>query len=84
MRARWTGVDKNIRVKMCWKFVDDVSGEIICRSTISSVIEPDTANIQVDPIKPIPPNTNPDYEDNLLVEFISLADFDIPFWRFNA
>ena len=34
MRARWAGIDENIGTKMCWKLVDDNSGEIINRSTI--------------------------------------------------
>ena len=50
MRARWAGVNENIGAKMCWKLVDDVSGEIVCRSTICSAIKPGTANLQVDPI----------------------------------
>ena len=54
MRARWVGVDENISTKMCWKLVDDNSGEIICRSTIRSAIEPCTANLQVDPLEPLP------------------------------
>lgn len=29
MRARWAGVDEKIGTKMCWKLVDDSSGEII-------------------------------------------------------
>ena len=36
MRARWAGIDENIGTKMCWKLVDDNSGEIINRSTIRS------------------------------------------------
>ena len=27
MRSRWAGVDENIGTKMCWKLVDDNSGE---------------------------------------------------------
>ena len=51
MRERWVEVDENIGVKMRWKLVDDVSGEIICRSTIRSAIKPGTANLQVDPLE---------------------------------
>ena len=57
MRARWAGIDENIGTKMCWKLVDDNSGEIINRSTIRSAIEPGAANLQVDPIKLIPDPT---------------------------
>ena len=39
---------------MCWKLVNDVSGEIVCRSTIRSAIEPGTTNLQVNPIEPNP------------------------------
>ena len=84
MRARWAGLDENIGTKMCWKLVDDNSGEIICRSTIRSVIEPSTANLQIDPLEPL--NTSvqslEQIEDNpnasILDDFLSLADFEIP------
>ena len=36
---------------MCSKLIYDISGEIICRSTIRSTIEPGTTNLQVNPIK---------------------------------
>ena len=82
MRARWAGVDENMGAKMCWKLVDDVSGEIICRSTICFAIEPGTANLQVNPIEP---NTEVKVEstenDELLDEFILLAGFETPFSR---
>ena len=82
MRARWAGVDENIGTKMCWKLVDDNSGEIINRSTIRSAIEPGAANLQVDPIEPIPEPTTPPTEaptnDTLLNDFMSLADFATP------
>ena len=63
---------------MCWKLVDDVSGVIICRSTIYSAIEPGTANLQVDPIEPRP-DANSDHEDELFDAFTSLSDFDTLF-----
>ena len=47
IRARWARVDEKICAKMCWKLVDNVRGELICRSTICSTIEPGTANLQV-------------------------------------
>ena len=39
---------------MCYKLVDDESGKIIYQSDIRSATEPDTANLCVDPIKPLP------------------------------
>ena len=66
---------------MCWKLVDDISGEIICRSTIRSAIEPGTANLQVDPVEPLPdPIDTIDNTENsgLLNDFISLANFETP------
>ena len=61
---------------MCWKLVDDNSGEIICISTIQSVIEPGTANLQVNLLKPL---SNEKQENNevTLDEFMLLADFDM-------
>ena len=80
MRARWAGVDENIGAKMCWKLVDEVSAELICRSTIRSVIEPGTANLQVNPLEPLElTKTN-----GLLDNFISLADFDTSLMKFGA
>ena len=85
MRARWAGVDKNIGTKMCWKLVDDNSGEIINRSIIRSAIEPGAANLQVDPLELIPspiastdsitpsPTTN-----TIMYDFMQLADFTTP------
>ena len=80
MRARWAGVDENIGPKMCWKLVNDVSREIICRSTICSAIKPGTANLQVDPIEPKPVATSM-HDDKMLDEFMSLVDFFTPFSR---
>ena len=58
------------------------SGEIINRSTIRSAIEPGAANLQVDPIEPIPkPTTVPTEAPTngmLLDDFMSLADFATP------
>ena len=66
------------------EFVDDVSGEIIYRSTIRSAIEPDTANLQVDLIKPRPEENLETTEDNgLLDELMSLAYFKTPFSHLN-
>lgn len=61
---------------MCWKLVDDLSGEIICRSTICSAIDLGTANLQVDLVEPIEEyyNTNPD--GNLHTEIFSLDNDD--------
>ena len=75
MRARWAGVDENIGSKMCLKLVDDNSEEIISRSTIQSATEPGTANLQVDPIEPVPdPIPEPDSTDQL-DDFMSMANF---------
>ena len=70
---------------MCWKLVGNASGEIICRSTIRSAIEPGTANLQIDPLKLIP-NPIEHVEDPLLSKttklldaFMSLDNFDMPF-----
>ena len=76
MRARWVGAGENIGTMMCWKLVDDVSGKIICRSTIHSAIEPGTANLQVDPLEPIPDPVEPTNQP--LDNFMSLVDFDTP------
>ena len=75
-RARlWAGIDKNIGTKMCWKLVDDDSGEIICRSTIHSAIEPGSANLQVDPINSLPdPPILPD-TSYILDEFYVVSKF---------
>ena len=54
MRAGYAGVDENIGTKMCWKLVNDNSGEIINWLTIRSVIDPGSANLQVDPLEPLP------------------------------
>ena len=78
MRARWAGIDENICTKMCWKLVDDVSDEVICRSTIQSIIEPGTANLQFDLLEPLP-NSIADIEpDNILDGLMILAGFDTP------
>ena len=61
---------------MCWKLVDDISGENICRSTIHSAIEPGTANLLVDPLESLP--DVPSQTGTLLDDSVSLADFDTP------
>ena len=76
-RSRLVGVDENIGVKMCYKLVDDESGKIICRSIIRSAIEPGTANLRIDPIKPLPPDTIFIIEpDAMLDEMMTRADFE--------
>ena len=69
---------------MCYKLVDDESGMIICQSVIQSATEPGTANLWVDPIKPLPPDVihsiNP---DAMLDEMMAAADFDTPFSDVN-
>ena len=71
-RVRWTGVDENIGAKICYKLVDEESGKIICRSVIQSTTEADTAILQIDPIKPLPP------PDAMLDEIMTAADFKTP------
>ena len=83
MRARWASVDKNIGTKMCWKLVDDNSGEEIFRSIICSAIQPGTANLQVDPLKPLPTPVVDIVATTgtsaILDDFMSLANFETPF-----
>lgn len=75
MRARCAGVDKNIGPTMWWKLVDNVSGAAIYRSTTCLAIGSDISNPQVDPIQ-----TKPEADiDDMLDEFIVLADFDTSF-----
>ena len=67
---------------MSWKLVDDVSGEKIYRSAIRSAIEPDTANLQVDPIESKQEDTVESTENSELLDgFMSLVDFESPFLR---
>ena len=54
MRARWASVDENIGTKICWKLVEDNSGEIINQSTIRSTIESGAAKLQVHPLETLP------------------------------
>ena len=64
---------------MCYKHVDDESGEIICRPVIRSVTEPDTANLCIDPVEPLPSNALHNTEpDAMLDELMTLADFETP------
>ena len=76
MRPIWAGVDENIGTKMCWKLVDDNSEETICRSTIRSAIKLGAANLQVDPLEPLPKPV--DDAADILDNFMSLADFETP------
>ena len=59
-----------------YKLVDDESGKMICQSVIRSATEPGTANLRVDPIKPLPldviRNTEP---AAMLDEMMTRADF---------
>ena len=61
---------------MCYKLVDNETGKIINRSVIRSATEPGTANLRVDPIKPLPPDP-----DDILDETMSTADFETPLSR---
>ena len=64
---------------MYWKLVDDNSGKIICRSVICSATKPGSANLQVDPIKPLPKDAIIDIEeDTMLDKFMSFANFKTP------
>ena len=64
---------------MYYKLVHNESGKIICCSVIRSATEPGTANLRVDPIKPLPHddirNTKPDVMPD---EIITTADFETP------
>ena len=71
-RERWVGVDEKIGAKMCYKFVDEKSGKVICRLVIRSATEPGSANLRIDPIKPLPP---PDYN---LDKMMTAANFKTP------
>ena len=83
-RARWAGVDENIGAKMCYKLVDDKSGKIIYQSVIWSVTEPSTANLRVNPIEPLSPDTIHSTEpDAMLDKMMTAADFDTPFSDVN-
>ena len=57
---------------MCYKLVDEESGKIICRSVIRAATEPGSANLRMDPIKPLPP------PDAMLDEMMTAADFKTP------
>jgi len=72
-RTRLAGVDEKIGVKMCYNLVDDETGKIINRSVIRSATEPSTANLRVDPIEPLPSDS-----DDILDEMMSTADFETP------
>ena len=61
---------------MCWKLVDDNSGEIINRLTIRSAIEPGSVNLQGDPLEPI--HKPIDDATDVLDDFMSLVDFETP------
>ena len=78
MRAQWAGVDKNIGRKMCWKLVDNNRGEIICRSTIPSAIEPGSVDLQVDPVKPLLDPIDKTDSSEILGDLMSLANFETP------
>ena len=75
-RGRWAGVSEDIGPKMCFKIVDDDSGEIIQRSTIRSANKPGTANLQVDPLEPPPVVTD---KQDVLDDFMPVANFATPF-----
>ena len=65
---------------MWYKLVDDESGKIICRSVIRSATEHATANLYIDPIKPLPPNAITNIEpDAMFDELMTFTDFKTPF-----
>ena len=69
---------------MCYKLVDEKNGKIICRSVIWSATEPNTAKLQIDPIKLLPPDTMHSKEpDAILDKMMKAADFDTPFLDVN-
>ena len=64
---------------MCYKLVDDESGKIVCLSIIRSATEPGSANLRIDPIKPLPPDVIHSTEpDTMPDELMTLAEFKIP------
>ena len=78
-RARLAGVDENIDAKMCYKLVDDESGKIVCCSVNRSATKPGTANLRVDPIKPLPHDANSNTDpDAMLDEMMITPDFETP------
>ena len=79
MRTRWAGSDESIGAKICYKFVDDNSGKIICRSVIRSATKSGSANLQVDPIEPLPKDTIINTEEDAMFDkFMLFADFETP------
>ena len=69
---------------MCYKLVDDKIGKIICRLVIRSVTEPDTSNLCVDLIEPLPPDAITYTEsDVILDELMTLSDLEILFSHRN-
>ena len=56
----------------------------MCRSVIQSATEPGTANLRVDPIEPLPPDTmNSTEPDAMLDKMMTVVDFDTPFSDVN-
>ena len=78
MRAQCASIDENIGTKLCWKLVDDNSGELICRPTIRSAIEPGSANLQVDQVEPLPDPIDQTDSSEILDNFMGLANFETP------
>ena len=74
MKAKWAGILKNIGQVMFWKLVNNVNNKIIARSTICLAIGPGTANLQVDPIKPLGENFKSTPDDRLHTKIFSLKD----------
>ena len=69
---------------MCYKLVDDKNGKITCRLVIRSATEPGTANLYIDPTKPLPAdtlhNTKP---DAMLDDLMTLAYFETSLSHLN-
>ena len=64
----WKDWSENV-LQACWR----QTGKIINRSVIRSATEPETANLRVDPVKPLPPDPH-----DILDEMMSTTDFGTP------
>ena len=69
---------------MCSKLVDDESGKIVCWSVIRSATEIGSANLRIDLIEPLPPDTIHSTEpDTMLDELMTMVDLKTPLLHLN-
>ena len=69
---------------MCYKLVDDEGGKIVCRSVTRPATEPGTANLRIDLIEPLPPDTIHSTElDTMLDEMMTMANLKTPLSNIN-